>query len=415
MIMAAIRGSQTPSPDPPEGFTPVAAVTGEIIDGFVSTPKYPAFPWPCSLPDGSTLVGLKHAAEHADKYIYRLMRSIDGGATYPQNKQITVEGQDIECAALSLSAKPTSTGRVHITYQDDNAFTNGYYLQDYLQLSFAWIHEDDIINDFDTADFTDAGTITVNDFLGAPPAGSYWVMSPFSKPIELPEGTLLQAAYVIQVNSTTFASERSHIITFRSTDNGASWAYYRTVKDSDDAPWVGNIGGEPCLFIVEEGATDDDTKLCVIIRNLSTAHYMVNWSTDGGDTWTTDPVNYFYEFGNTSSPCHAMLYNGMVHIFNGTRKLGGSGPFRLEMATCSPEDMMTNNQAGYTLSDITFDVQANINGADIHWGYPEPYERKFPAQAIDELLVVLYDTSTLDAPGGDIVTRCVQIVISPAP
>jgi hypothetical protein len=351
---------------------PESTTIETLVDDGGGLIHYNGFPYPDLMEDNSIITGWKRSATHADKGPFMLKRSSNGGSSWTE-RQVTVDGLDVECAALSLKVVGNY---VHIAYQDDELYTS---------VKFARILQSELISDFENADFE--STTTLN-FLAD------YSSSPFSQMVVMPSGKIFQPYYSVGTGPNAGKSISALIET---TDNGVTWSFGPVIyTEASPNPVPGEVVSETAVAIVEEGATDADTKLVAYLRNETHQFYSHASSTDGGETWTIDPVNFFYEFGNqvARSPVAVILYNGLVYIICGRRDV--SEVYTIEYVTCSVADALTNNQSGYS-ANVVIDYTSNAqsNGAAIDWGYPNPF-----VDSNGGLWCHFYDTSATQD-GGD--------------
>lgn len=342
------------------------------VDDSGGAEAYNGFPYPDKLSDNSIITGWKRSATHSDAGPFMMARTTDGGATWTK-RQITVGGTPIDCASLSLKKIGLY---VHISYQDDILYTS---------TKFARCLETDLITDFDNADFDLTETVNfLPDYTSAP----------FSQMVVLPSGKIYQPYYSVGING-----EVGNCISglIESTDNGANWAIGTTIYTQDTvSPVPGQIVTETAVAVVELGASDATTKLVAYMRNETSEFYTHAASLDGGATWTVDPINLFYSFGNqvARSPVAVILYEGLVYIICGRRN--ATLVYTNEYVTCSVADALTNNQSGYSANVVLpYTSNAQVNGAAIDFGYCEPF-----IDGNGELWIHFYDTSPIQD-GGD--------------
>ena len=323
------------------------------------TGLYSGFPWPAAIPGGTIVTVWKESVSHADAGSLMLGKSSDGGVSW-KIRPIVIQGSPIICTNFSFTIIPS--GRLILSHKPDH-FTSLYFA------------------------YSDDGGES-----WAPASGGFAYLAgyrsaPFSMPLRLPSGKLIQPFYSVPQT----AGNPSIAGYIQSFDNGNTWSYGDTIaqhKPYSTHPSRYGITSEVCMAITDTGATDATTKIVAFLRNEEYKGWSHYKSSNGGISWSLDTTNVFEKFAPGSVakfPVAMIKHNGLFYIFAGVRRLND---YHIAYVTCTPADLFNNNPSGYSAEVRVHNLNATTNGSEYDCGYPMPFHDHF-----HNLVLQWYDTS----------------------
>lgn len=353
--------------------TPPAGIPQTVASTVIDDGYYNGFPFPAIMSNGDIICLYKKAGGHAPKGPLTLARTTNGGTSWSE-QQITVDGDSIECAALSLVV--LSSDRILIAYQDDDFYT---------QVKFAY--RDGFGYDFTFSDSLDFGS----GYIGS--------ISPV-KMVVMPSGKIRFPYYSLDTSDIP-----TQIGFFNSTDNGQNWVDDGEVIFSHSGTGYGDYtGNEFSVLITDNTGVDSTCKMAVYVRTGGISFYQQHKSTDGGVTWSTSFVedaapggpysrHLFYNMGPVNgAPSDMIIHNDSVYFITGLRNTNPSTlAYQLQYMVTTKENAFTNNYTVWATGPIDTVIHFNAEtlGGDIDCGYPLLFH-----DGNGELWAMYYDIST---------------------
>lgn len=350
--------------------TPPAGIPQTVASTVIDDGYYNGFPFPAIMSNGDIICLYKKAGGHAPKGPMTLARTTNGGTSWSE-QQITVDGDSIECAALSLVV--LSSDRILIAYQDDDFYT---------QVKFAY--RDGFGYDFTFSDSLDFGV----GFIGS--------ISPI-KMIVMPSGKIRLPIYSLEPDGSP-----TKTAFINSTDNGATWTYGEEIFSSTGSGYPDFYGNEFSCVITDNTGVDSTCKMAVYVRSDQAGVKLQYRSSNGGVTWTKDltedagvggPYSRYLFYGAVgTNPVDMIIHNDSAYMVSGTRIASGGGfGFTLQVRVTTKENAFTNNHNIW--KDVPVDTLLHFNaetlGSDIDCGYPLLFH-----DGNGELWCMYYDIST---------------------